>query len=421
MGSAARRSCSAGRRSLHALPALFDPRWVVGDLGCGTGQTSAAVAPFVARVVAVDRSGEMLQAARRRLRDQPNVDIRRGELEALPIADGELDVAIMMLVLHHVPDPLAVLREAARVLRPGGRSCSCDMLPHDREEYKQQMGHVWLGFAEDSSAPADGRRVRRAAHRPDAARSGRERAGAVRRVSDESDESRTQLTDTDRTNVRKEMTMSTGVSELHAFDAAVKAGRVPYKVKDLALAELGRKEIRLAEHEMPGLMALRDALQGPEAAGRRAGHGQPAHDGADGRADRDAGRARRRRALGLVQHLLDAGSRRGRGRRRPAGDRRHAEQPEGHAGVRLEGRDARGVLVVHERGAAVARRQRPDPDRRRRRRRDAAAAQGRRVREGGTVPAFDPDKEPEEWGVILDLLRRAEGQSRRAGRRSRPR
>jgi adenosylhomocysteinase len=46
------------------------------------------------------------------------------------------------------------------------------------------------------------------------------------------------------------------VSE-HAFDAAVKAGRVPYKVKDLGLAEFGRKEIRLAEHEMPGLMALR--------------------------------------------------------------------------------------------------------------------------------------------------------------------
>ena len=149
MGSPARRSCSARASSLHALPALFDPRWVVGDLGCGTGQTSEALAPFVARVVAVDRSSEMLQAAKRRLRDQPNVDIRRGELEALPIADEELDVAIMMLVLHHVPDPLAVLRETARVLRPGGRLVLCDMLPHDREEYKQQMGHVWLGFGED--------------------------------------------------------------------------------------------------------------------------------------------------------------------------------------------------------------------------------------------------------------------------------
>ena len=46
-------------------------------------------------------------------------------------------------------------------------------------------------------------------------------------------------------------------SDLHAFEAAKKAGREPYKVKDLGLAEFGRKEIRLAEHEMPGLMALR--------------------------------------------------------------------------------------------------------------------------------------------------------------------
>ena len=51
--------------------------------------------------------------------------------------------------------------------------------------------------------------------------------------------------------------MTTVVQELHAFDAARKAGREPYKVKDLGLAEFGRKEIRLAEHEMPGLMALR--------------------------------------------------------------------------------------------------------------------------------------------------------------------
>jgi ubiquinone/menaquinone biosynthesis C-methylase UbiE len=91
----------------------------------------------------------MLQAARRRLRDLPNADVRRGELASLPIADGELDAAMMMLVLHHVPDPADVLREAARTVRPKGRFVLCDMLPHDREEYKQQMGHVWLGFADD--------------------------------------------------------------------------------------------------------------------------------------------------------------------------------------------------------------------------------------------------------------------------------
>ena len=56
--------------------------------------------------------------------------------------------------------------------------------------------------------------------------------------------------------------MSVVVRELHAFDAAAKAGREPYKVKDLSLAEFGRKEIRLAEQEMPGLMALRARYKG---------------------------------------------------------------------------------------------------------------------------------------------------------------
>lgn len=138
-----------GASHLQALPGLFDDRWTVGDLGCGTGQVAAALAPFVARVIAVDRSGEMLQAARRRLRDARNVEVRRGELEALPLADGELDAATLLLVLHHVPDPAAALAEATRVLKPGGRLLIADMLPHDHEEYRQQMGHVWLGFGEE--------------------------------------------------------------------------------------------------------------------------------------------------------------------------------------------------------------------------------------------------------------------------------
>jgi ArsR family transcriptional regulator len=135
---------------LHALPGLLDPDWVVGDLGCGTGQVAAALAPFVKDVIAVDRSADMLQAAHRRLRDVANVDVRRGELEALPIQDGALDAATLLLVLHHLPDPAEALAEAARVLRPGGRLLISDMLPHDREIYRQQMGHVWLGFSEET-------------------------------------------------------------------------------------------------------------------------------------------------------------------------------------------------------------------------------------------------------------------------------
>ncbi len=137
------------RVHLAALAAFADSEWTVGDLGCGTGQLSAALAPFVARVVAVDESAAMLQAAKKRLHEFDNIDLRRGELESLPIDDARLDAATLMLVLHHVPEPERGLAEVARVLKPGGRVLIVDMLPHDRDNYRQQMGHVWLGFSDD--------------------------------------------------------------------------------------------------------------------------------------------------------------------------------------------------------------------------------------------------------------------------------
>jgi ArsR family transcriptional regulator len=137
------------RFHLAALSAFADSDWTVGDLGCGTGQVSIALAPFVARVIAVDASAAMLQAAKRRLHGIENIELRRGELEALPIDEARLDAATLMLVLHHVPEPERALAEVARVLKPGGRVVVADMQPHDRENYRQQMGHVWLGFGDD--------------------------------------------------------------------------------------------------------------------------------------------------------------------------------------------------------------------------------------------------------------------------------
>jgi len=73
----------------------------------------------------------------------------------VPIADvphrfvEPFDLVLGHAVLHHLPDPSAALSEAHRALKAGGRLVIADMLPHDREEYRQQMGHVWLGFSED--------------------------------------------------------------------------------------------------------------------------------------------------------------------------------------------------------------------------------------------------------------------------------
>ena len=71
-------------------------------------------------------------------------------LEALPLPDSSLDVAVLLLVLHHVAEPARALTEVRRVLRPNGRLLIADMRAHAHEEYRQQMGHVWLGFDADA-------------------------------------------------------------------------------------------------------------------------------------------------------------------------------------------------------------------------------------------------------------------------------
>lgn len=162
------------RAELPALLDLLPDDLVVGDLGCGTGQITATLAPVVARVIAVDDSREMLEAARHRLAGIGNVEVRAGPLEALPLDDATLDAAVMMLVLHHLPDPLHALQEAARVLKPGGRLLVVDMAAHGREEYRERMGHVWLGFSGEqleawlAEAGFENVRIRRLPSHPEA-------------------------------------------------------------------------------------------------------------------------------------------------------------------------------------------------------------------------------------------------------------
>jgi ubiquinone/menaquinone biosynthesis C-methylase UbiE/DNA-binding HxlR family transcriptional regulator len=135
------------RVELLPLFGLLDPAWTVADLGAGTGLLSEAVHPFVKRVIAVDSSPQMLEAFRRRHEGTPAIEARAGELESLPIEDGSVDLAFMLLVLHYIVEPADALAESHRVLRPGGRLILVDMREHEREEYRLKMGHVWMGFA----------------------------------------------------------------------------------------------------------------------------------------------------------------------------------------------------------------------------------------------------------------------------------
>lgn len=129
-----------------ALLALLPSDYVVADLGCGTGPIADQLAPFARQVIGVDNSQAMLKAARKRMADVDNVDLRRGELTALPIDDRACDAVLLVLALTYVTNVPAVLREMARVLKPGGRAIIVDLLPHHRDDFRRQMGQQSLGF-----------------------------------------------------------------------------------------------------------------------------------------------------------------------------------------------------------------------------------------------------------------------------------
>jgi len=141
------------RAELLPLFGLLDPDAVVADLGCGTGSFAGTVAPFVRRVIGVDRAPEMIAEATRRLgplaADDGPIELREGSLGRLPVEDAEADVAVLSLVLHYVADPARALAEARRILRPGGRLVIVDMRRHERSEYGESMGHLWPGFEEE--------------------------------------------------------------------------------------------------------------------------------------------------------------------------------------------------------------------------------------------------------------------------------
>jgi ArsR family transcriptional regulator len=130
----------------EALLSLLPPGTIVADLGCGTGPVAARLAPFVKQVIGVDNSAAMLKAARKRIGDAPNIDLRRGDLSAIPIEDASVDAALLILALTYVADPDLALRELSRILKPHGRAVIVDLLPHDREDFRRQMGQTRPGF-----------------------------------------------------------------------------------------------------------------------------------------------------------------------------------------------------------------------------------------------------------------------------------
>ncbi len=134
----------------RAIARLIDPGLVVADLGTGTGILALELARLGLRVLAVDNSLRMLEATRQKLEREgiEGVELRRGDLERLPIGDAEVDATLAHMVLHYAASPAEAVAEMARAVRPGGTVIVVDFLQHDLEWMRQELGVVWMGFAE---------------------------------------------------------------------------------------------------------------------------------------------------------------------------------------------------------------------------------------------------------------------------------
>ncbi len=131
---------------IEAMLSLLPADWIVADLACGTGHIALALAAHVRTVIGIDNSPAMLKAANRRTESFKNVDLRRGELNALPIEAGSCDAAMMILGLTYAQTPQQAIDEMARIIKPGGRAILVDLLPHGRDDFRRQLGQRWAGF-----------------------------------------------------------------------------------------------------------------------------------------------------------------------------------------------------------------------------------------------------------------------------------
>ncbi len=121
------------------------------DLGTGTGRTLDLFAARYARGLGIDVNQAMLAYARAKLtrNGRTHAQVRHGDIYALSLADRQADAIVMHQVLHFLSDPALAIREAARVLAPGGRLLIVDFAPHTLEFLRETEAHERLGFAHD--------------------------------------------------------------------------------------------------------------------------------------------------------------------------------------------------------------------------------------------------------------------------------
>jgi len=134
------------------MTGFFDGRKVevLVDIGTGAGRMLELLGPKVGEAVGIDLSHEMLALARANLdrEELGNCRVRHGDMQSLPFAESSVDAVTYHQVLHFADEPVTVLAEGSRVLRPGGLMVVADFAPHDVETLREEHAHRRLGFRE---------------------------------------------------------------------------------------------------------------------------------------------------------------------------------------------------------------------------------------------------------------------------------
>lgn len=121
------------------------------DLGTGTGRMLELFASRFERGLGLDVNQSMLAYARSRLKTAglTNAEVRHGDIYNLALGSGAADAIVMHQVLHYLSEPGHAIREAARVLAPGGKLLIVDFAPHDMESLRETHAHERLGFSNE--------------------------------------------------------------------------------------------------------------------------------------------------------------------------------------------------------------------------------------------------------------------------------
>ena len=133
-------------REAAIAKAYLHPEMIAADIGAGTGFIAAGLAPLVKQVYVLDGSSAMLDIARQKLSASENLVFQEADGLSLPLSDSSVDAAFANMYLHHCPVPLDAIREMVRILRPGGRLVITDMDTHTKEQLKNEMSDLWMGF-----------------------------------------------------------------------------------------------------------------------------------------------------------------------------------------------------------------------------------------------------------------------------------